>query len=69
MDQIRDIAALGISSILFGICYKRYVKQRNAINGVQVCIKEICSRNKQQQPFKTSGFQGTPSGSTLIFNS
>jgi hypothetical protein len=38
MDQIKEIAALGISSILFGICYKRYVKQRDAINGVQVCI-------------------------------
>jgi hypothetical protein len=41
MDQIREIAALGISSILFGICYKRYVKERDAINGVQVCINYV----------------------------
>jgi hypothetical protein len=66
MDQIREIAALGISSILFGICYKLYAKQHNAINGVKVCITEICSRNKQHQPFKTSGFKGTRFGSTLI---
>jgi hypothetical protein len=46
MEQIKEIVAFGISSILFGICYKRYVKQRDAINGVQVRIKR--NRFKEQ---------------------
>jgi hypothetical protein len=47
MEQIREVAVLGISSILFGICYKRYIKQRDAINEVKVSIKDIGSGNKQ----------------------
>lgn len=57
MEQIREIAALGISAILFGICYKRYVKQRNAIDGVQNApvlelnydLKEIVKTHKNKK--------------------
>jgi hypothetical protein len=38
MEYIGEIIALGIDSLLFGICYRLYVKQRNAIGKVEVCV-------------------------------
>jgi hypothetical protein len=38
MEYIGEIIALGIDSLLFGICYRLYVKQRNAIEKVEVCV-------------------------------
>jgi hypothetical protein len=38
MDHFGEIIALGIDSLLFGICYRLYVKQRNAIENVEVCV-------------------------------
>jgi len=39
MDYIGEIIALGIDTILFGLCYRLYVKQRNAIQKVEVCVQ------------------------------
>lgn len=58
MDQIKELAALGISSILFGICYKRYVKQHDAINGVQVCIDRFTEQTAAV--IKNIKFLGAP---------
>lgn len=38
MDHIGEIIALGIDTILFGLCYRLYVKQRNAIEKVEVRV-------------------------------
>ncbi|KAJ9592280.1 hypothetical protein L9F63_001176 [Diploptera punctata] len=35
MDYLGEILALGVDSILFGICCRLYLKQNNAIKGVQ----------------------------------
>jgi len=35
MDHIGEIIALGIDTIIFGLCYRLYVKQRNAIERVE----------------------------------
>jgi hypothetical protein len=40
MDYIGEIIALGIDTILFGLCYRLYVKQRNAIVKVEVCVQK-----------------------------
>jgi hypothetical protein len=60
MEPIIEIASLGISSILFGICYKRYVGQRNAIDGVQVCIKLMGSPEQTAAAIKNLKFSWTP---------
>ena len=38
MDHIGEIIALGIDTLLFGLCYRLYVKQRNAIEQVEVRV-------------------------------
>lgn len=38
MDFFGEIIALGIDTVLFGLCYRLYVKQRNAIEKVEVCV-------------------------------
>jgi len=43
--DIREFLALGIDSILFGICCRLYIKQCNAIKGLQVCSSASATFN------------------------
>jgi hypothetical protein len=40
MDHIGEILALGIDAVLFGICYRYYVKLRNAVEEVEVRVQK-----------------------------